>query len=77
MLASQIKSGVRALQALVEMETGIKRVRNLTLLYDLKRTYSMNSYSFFKMYLKKIMKMKPFSKENLTFYLSANLRKSL
>ena len=27
--------------------------------------------------LKKIMKMKPFSKENLTFYLSANLRKSL
>lgn len=77
MLALQIKSDVRVLQALVEMGTGIKRVRNLTLLYDLKRTYSINSYSIFKMYLKKIMKIKPFSKENLTFYLSANLRKSL
>lgn len=77
MLASQIESGVQAQQALIEMETGIKRVRNLTLLYDLKRTYSMNSYSFFKMYLKKIMQMKLFSKENLTFYLSANLRQSL
>lgn len=77
MLASHIKSDVRALQALIGMETSIKRVRSLTLLYDLQRTYSMNSYSFFKMYLKKIMKMKPFSKENLTFYLSANLRQSL